>query len=210
MIIFLNEDRPYLAWVTHHRRGFVLDGKRKPKISHLVVHRATCRDIKVAASRRTHWTTGGKLKACGLDRNELETWASEETGQSPEHCSSCEPQNEVPQNDGPVHLSKLASDILEYVLEAALIHLEVEQPPYRLTVSDIATCFAKTPSQISPILHRLMESGFLALKGQKAADGTIPPKRIVLPTVIAMRTLESFQSASDSTIEDELAKLEPV
>jgi hypothetical protein len=210
VIIYLNEDRAYLAWVTHHRQGFVLDGKRKPKIGHLVVHRTTCRQIKIAPSRRTHWTSGTKFKACCLDRTDLEAWAVEETGQPPGFCSSCEPQNEAPPHDSPVHLPKLASDILEYVLEAALIHFEVEQPPYRLTVADIAACFGKTPGQISPALHRLLEDGFLAVHGHKALPAMIPPKRIVLPTVVAIRTLESFQSESDSTIADELAKLEPV
>jgi hypothetical protein len=210
MIIFLNDDRAYLSWVTHHRQGFVLDGKRKPKISHLVVHRATCGEIKSAASRRVHWTTGGKLKACCLDRAELETWVAEETGVAAGQCPACEPQVETPPNgDGHIHLSKLPSEILEYILEAALIHFEVEQPPYRLTVADIAACFGKTPGQISPALHRLLESGMVVVPGHKNTAATITPKRIVLPTVAAIRTIEAFRSDSDSTIEGELAKLEP-
>jgi len=31
MILFLDEDRAYLSWVAHHRQGFILDGKRKPR-----------------------------------------------------------------------------------------------------------------------------------------------------------------------------------
>jgi hypothetical protein len=208
--MFLNEDRGYVSWVTHHRQGFVLDGKRKPKIGSLTLHRAACREIKASQGRQTHWTTGSKLKACSLDRAELEAWAVEATGGSPEHCPKCDLEgNAAAGGESQVHLSKLASDILEYVLEAALIHFEIEHPPYHLTVGDIAACFGKTPGQISPALHRLLEGGFVTVQGHVATAAAIPPKRVVLPTVTALRTLESLQPESDSTLQDELAKLEP-
>jgi hypothetical protein len=209
MIIFLNDDPAYRYWVTHHRHGFVLDGKRKPKLGHLVIHRANCQEIKSAFSRRNHWTTGPKLKACCLNRAELEAWTVDETGTPPEYCPTCEPQNEsIACGDGHVHLSKLANEILEYVLEAALIHFEIERPPYHLTVGDIAACFAKTPGQIAPALQRLLETGFVIIQGHVGTAATIPPQRVVLPTVAALRTLEAFQAESDSTIQNELAKLE--
>jgi hypothetical protein len=210
MIIFLNDDRAYLYWVTHHRQGFVLDGKRKPKLGHLVVHRATCQEIKANGSRRAHWTTGSKLKACCLDRSELEVWAAEETGASSERCPKCDPERqESTSAEAQTHLSKLPSEVLEYILEAALIHFEIERPPYHLTVADIAACFGKTPGQISPVLHRLLEAGFVTIQGHVTPAAAIPPKRVVLPTVAAIRTLEAFQAESDSTIQGELAKLEP-
>ena len=34
MILFLDEDRAYLPWVTRHRNGFVLDCHRKPTKHH--------------------------------------------------------------------------------------------------------------------------------------------------------------------------------
>jgi hypothetical protein len=40
MLIFLNEDRAYQNWVTHHRLGFVLDGRRQPRGRGLTLHRA--------------------------------------------------------------------------------------------------------------------------------------------------------------------------
>lgn len=210
MIIFLNDDKAYLYWVTHHRQGFVLGGKRKPKLSQLVLHRATCPEIKASPSKHTHWTTGSKLKACCLDRAELEAWAVDETGSATEYCAKCNPTSEIVADaGGPVYLSKLPSDILEYILEAALIHFEVQQPPYRLTVADIAACFGKTPGQISPVLHRLVDGGFVTVQGHAGTAAVIPPKRIVLPTIAALRTLEAFRSESDSTIQAELAKLKP-
>jgi hypothetical protein len=134
----------------------------------------------------------------------------EEIGATPDHCAQCDPTNDtLASSEVPIHLSKLASDILEYILEAALIHFEIERPPYHLTVADIAACFAKTPGQISPALHRLLDAGFVTIQGHINPAAVIPPKRVVLPTVAAIRTLEAFRSESDSTIQNELAKLEP-
>lgn len=158
-----------------------------------------------------HWTTGTKLKACCLDRSELQAWAVEETASAPQYCSVCQPETDASvHTDEAAHLSKLASEILEYVLEAALVHLEIEQPAYRLTVADIAACFGKTPGQISSALHRLLNSGFITVQHHPSIPATIPPKRVVLPTATALRTLEAFRSASDSTIQEELAKLETI
>ncbi len=67
MILFLDEDRAYLSWVTHHRNGFVLDCHRKPNKHHLMLHRAICPDIKRSATKTTHWTTGHHMKACSLN-----------------------------------------------------------------------------------------------------------------------------------------------
>ena len=208
MIIFINDDRAYLNWVTHHRQGFVLEGRRRSKVGHLVLHRATCADVRPVAAKRMHWTTGAKLKACSLNFDELRAWALEETGAGASPCGKCLPEHEVPGEDsGEIHLTKLGADILDYILDAALIHLEHEHPPYRLTVSDISACFAKTPGQLSPVLHRLMADGLLTIDGKPGDASPIPVKRIVWPTIRALRTLQAFQAESDETIQTELAKL---
>ena len=206
MIIFLNDDRAYLSWIAHHRRGYVIDGRRKPKLGHLLLHKATCGEIKSAPSRRTHWTTGAKLKACCLDRLELETWADEETGGALAHCQNCQPTSEQLATE-PVHLTRLARDVLDYVLDAALIHMEHEYPPYRLTVSDIAACFGKTHGQISPVLRHLIDGGFVSVVGKFSNDSPIPLKHIVLPTAAALRTLEAFRDETDAALQVELGKL---
>ena len=208
MIIFINDDRAYLYWVTHHRQGFVLEGRRRPKVSHLLLHRATCSDIKRTDSKRTHWTTGAKLKACSVNLNELGDWAVEESGSAATQCEKCRPEHELPsESSGEIHLTKLGADILDYVLDAALIHIDHEQPPYRLMVSEIAACFNKTPGQLSAALHRLVDDGLLAVDGKLVAAVPIPHKRIVWPTIRALRTLQAFQSESDEMIQAELAKL---
>lgn len=210
MLIILNDDKSYLSWVTHHRQGFVLDGRSSPKLAHLVLHRATCVNIKAAPSKRTHWTTGGRFKACALDRAELEAWANEETGKSTELCPVCQPNQDLPEDSlAQLHLTKLGSDILDYVLDAALIHFDDVDLPYHLTVTDIAACMGKTPGQISSALHRLISDGVLAVHGKYSADAAIQPRRIILPTVRGIKTLSTFASDPDEFIASAIEKLLP-
>ncbi|MBI3469134.1 MAG: winged helix-turn-helix transcriptional regulator [Planctomycetes bacterium] len=207
MIIFLNDDRAYLSWVARHRQGYVIDGRRKAKGGHFALHRASCPVIR-SGSPRLHWTTGAKLKACSLNQQELETWAADEVGATLQPCETCCPGDNHPSLNAPqTHVTRLGRDVLDYVLEAALVHMEQECPSYRLTASEIADCLGKTPAQISPVLQQLIDEGFLTVSGNIAGRRPIPPERIVLPTMSAMRTLEAFQSDSDRSIQNELAKL---
>jgi hypothetical protein len=210
MLIFLNDDKPYIYWITHHRRGFVIDGRRKPKLGHLALHRATCSNIRTATSKRTHWTSGGRFKACSPNREELEAWANEETQQNPVACPDCRPDQDEPADSlGQVHLTKLGRDILDYVLDAALIHFEDAEPPYRLTVSDIAACMGKTPGQITPVLHTMIEDRVLTVHGKDSADTAIRPRQIVLPTIKGIKTLSTFANEPDESIAAALDNLAP-
>jgi hypothetical protein len=144
-----------------------------------------------------------------LTQAELEAWSTEQIGSFPEPCTVCEPKSETLANgDGHIHLSKLPTDILDYILDAALIHMELDRPSYQLTATDIAACFAKSSAQISSALHRLIDGGYVTVQGHVSAAGVIPHKRVILPTAFALRTLEAFQRESDSTIATELAKLQ--
>jgi hypothetical protein len=208
MIIFINDDRAYLNWVTHHRQALVLEGRRWPKVSRLKLHRAVCPDVKAPGSRRAKLTTGGRFKACSTAVEELQSWATQETGKIAEVCERCHPdQPPETTSAGEVHLSRLAAEILDYVLDATLIHMEHEYPPYRLAVSDIAACFAKTPAQIGTPLRQLVDDGLVIVNGKMQIASAIDPKRMVWPTLRAMRTLEAFQAESDESIHKELAKL---
>ncbi len=109
---------------------------------------------------------------------------------------------------GEAHPSKLGREILDYVLDAAVIHLEHEHPPYRLTIGDIAACFAKTPGQLRPALNRLIDEGLLMPADQGRSASLWLPQRIVLPTMQALRTLEAFRNESDAAIQAELEKLQ--
>jgi DNA-binding MarR family transcriptional regulator len=205
MLIFLNEDRAYQNWVTHHRLGFVLDGRRQPRGRGLTLHRAACPEVKFSPAKRRRWTTGNRFKACALDRSELENWARDESGQPAEHCPLCQPAEE--RTGEAIHLTRLGRDVLDYVLDATVIHLEHEYPPYRLTVGDIAACFAKTPGQLQPVLQRLEEQGLIALSEIKAGGGKLSPRQLVRPTSAALRTLTAFRDEPEPKLAEELARL---
>lgn len=203
MIVFLNEDRAYLSWVAHHRAGFVLDGHHRPRLSRLMLHRAKCPAIKSAASRRVHWTTGAKLKACSLTRDELRSWAGELAAEV-SHCPECRPELETEmEHNVTARPSKLARDILDYILDAAVIHMEHEYPPYHLTIADIAACFAKTPGQLANAIERLADGGLVTLTGLSKS----PTRQVVFPTATGLRTLPAFAEEADCALQAELAKL---
>jgi hypothetical protein len=209
MIIFLNDDRAYLCWLTRHRQGYVVDGRMKPKRREFSLHRATCPDIRSGSPQR-HWTTGGKLKACSLDRQELEAWAADDA-RTLRHCSGCQPDGDQAPGDLPKQpITKLGRDVLGYVLEAALVHMEHDDAAYRLTDEDIANCLGKTPGQISHALQQLIDDGLLTVSRRPRRAGALQPRGMVFPTALAMRTLEFFHNDSDGAILAELSKLGPV
>ena len=208
MIIFVDDDQAYRSWVTHHRAGFVLDGRRRPKLAHLVLHRAGCCEIVPSASSHRRWTGGGRLKATALAREELVAWAADETEKDVACCERCRPDRDLPMPVPSVKaLPKLSRDILDYVLEAALIHMEHEQPPYRLTIGDIAACFGKSPARIAPVVGRLIDEGWLVSIGRQAKEVKLRC-HVIAPTMLAVRTLGAFETESDAAIEAELRKLE--
>ena len=181
MIIFLNDDKPYLHWVTHHRRGYVLEGTGRQRPKSMVLHRATCSAVKSAAGSRIHLTTGSKWKACAMNPQELLAWATD-WQQDAVPCESCRALDSSATEPEEIHLSKLGREILDYVCEAAVIHFEDDSPPYRLTVDDIANCFGTTPGHLSPALRPLFDQGLLTTTG--TARHLTSRKKICLPSRI--------------------------
>ncbi len=208
MIIFLHDEQAYRHWVTHHRQGFVLDGRRKPKIGHLTLHRTTCPVVKPAGSGVSHFTTGPHLKACSLDVAELREWSMEGTGAEPAVCETCRPLEIAAAPDEGLHLTRIGKEILEYVLEAASIHFEPDTPPYRLSVRDIADCLAKELTHLTQSLRPLVQDGLLVIDGWSGHSAPAP-RKIVYPTAKALRTLADFAEASDEALAEELEKLRP-
>jgi hypothetical protein len=208
MILYLNEERAYLYWVAHHRGGFVLDCLRKPTPRQLVLHRATCPEIKAGAAKRTHYTTGKHAKACALNADELRSWATEQAAAEPTPCTICRPQEDPhPQpGDAGAHLTPLTREILSFVLEVAAIHLDNGERPYHLTVADVAQCFEKTAGQITRPLLQLWEQGYLDLAGRVVPGHTLAPRRPVYPTAAALRTLPDLP-AVEADAEQEARKL---
>lgn len=205
MIIFIDEERAYLYWVTHHRHGFVLDGRRWPKPGHFALHRATCSETKQRSSKSSHWTTGGRFKACAVTLEELQQWAVQQE-QVPALCDVCRPREQV-DDISSSSLSKLAGDVLDYVIEAALIHFEHEHPRYQLCVGDIAACFAKTPGQLSASFRQLIGHELITVRGRSPHPDLLDIKSTVYPTLAGLRTQPSLANESDAALRDQLAKL---
>lgn len=214
MLIFLDEERAYLSWVSHHHDGFVLDWLRKPTRKRPTLHRATCPEIRRSKSKRTHWTTGRHLKACSLDLEELTDWARAESGAEPVPCGACAPDHAASSEElaaagsEDAHLTRLGEDIVDYVLEAAVIHLDLEDDGYSLTVGDVADYVDKTPGQVTPALLRLVTDGYLRVEGEVPPGATLESARRVYPTEKALRTLPAFEKLSKRRIRGELKRLE--
>ncbi len=209
MIIFLlGEDRAYLSWLAHHRNGFVVDWLRKPTGKRPMLHRATCATIRSSPAKNTHWTTGRHVKVCALGLDELVQWARDESGAAPDPCEVCQPtDDEASAPVGDRHLTKLGKEIVEYVVEAAVIHLDGHDQDYRLTVGDIARYLDKTAKQVTSGLTRLADDGYIRLSGKPERDGGLPDDCRVLPTSDALRTLPAFTAMPRPAIEAELEGL---
>lgn len=206
MIIFLDEERAYLSWVAHHRTGFVLDCLRPPSKGRRTLHRAICPEIKASAKKRTYWTTGRHMKACALDEQSLKAWAAE-TGAALKICPNCLAEDGSPLGVQPLHLSHLDREVLSFVLDVALVHLDDRDDGYLLTVGKIAKCLAKTPGQLGASMRRLAQDGLLRIVGAATESGPLPFTCQIYPTVSAMKTLPTFKDVSDTEIESELATL---
>jgi hypothetical protein len=208
MLIILNDDSVYIAWIARHRQGFVVDCQRKPTKNHLILHRATCSVIK--PHKRARLTTGAHVKACALDAAELTAWAAEQTGGGVIACSECQPLLE--ESAGAEHqathaLTRLGRDILSYVLDLAVMYLDDVERHYHPNVQDIAVYLGKSAGQIMPAVRRLIVEGYLDCY-PPATDGAFPAASIIYPTARALRTIPAFDALSDEALEVELASLE--
>jgi hypothetical protein len=206
MLLYLHEDRPYLHGVAHHRDGFVLDCGRPPHVGHGTLHRAVCPVIKQSKTKKTHWTTGRHMKACSLNREELEAWAAEQTKASLTICPDCLVE-QPPADEEPIHLTKTDREVLSFVLEVSALHLDDADSYYALNVGTAARCLGKTPGQLGASLRRLVADGLITLVGEPAADKAVPASCPLLPTAAALRTLPIYESAADEDVDAELAKL---
>jgi hypothetical protein len=209
MIIFINDDRSYLAWVRSHRDGFVLDAPRASGRSRRVLHRTTCPLVRTG---KRHWTTCQRLKACSLDMAELIEWGRQSSYAQASVCDQCRPDTKASSDQAlskksAVHLSPLAGNVLNYVLESTVVQLTNHDPEYRLTVSDIASCLRKTPSQLRPALERLAHAALLEFSPPARGDAGFTARAMVAPTIAALRTLPAYAESSEDELQAELAEL---
>jgi hypothetical protein len=210
MIVFVNEESAYRYWVSHHHDAFVLDGRMRPRWSHLMLHRATCPLIKDSSNkRRTHWTTGSRFKACSADREALVAFASEVLGRKKyKSCTQCSPEErQMPAPSVAFHLTHLSALIVDYVLDAAMIRLDDEHRAYHVTVGMIAECMGKSIGQLSAAMSQLVVNGYLEVLGPTNAKGRHAGQQLVFPTALALRTLPFYSQLSDELVQSDLARL---
>ena len=211
MIIFIHEERAYLSWLARHRQGFVLDWLQKPTRKPPVLHRATCAEIRRATTKQTHWTTGRHLKACSLEIEELRNWLEHESSKELQLCNECHPAESQPGGDSSSeaagHLTPLGKEILDYVLEVAVMCLDGVTPGYAVSVADVAQVLGKTAPQITSALHRLLADEYLTSNTPLEPDRPVPENQALYPTVKAMRTMPAFQKIGAAAIRVELKRL---
>jgi hypothetical protein len=86
IVEFMDNDNGYIAWLSEHPNGFVLNCERPPRPSDLTLHRATCWTISRTSGR--NWTTNYQ-KVCADTFEEIDDWAGQ-IG-PPWSCGFCAP-----------------------------------------------------------------------------------------------------------------------
>ncbi len=170
-------------------------------------------DISVA--RRAHWTTGPYIKVCSRHVEELVGWARDDVGGALRPCEKCRPKlPAVPlaqparELDHP-HLTKMGDHLLSYILELAVMSLDgmghyCENPP---TVAKLAKYFDRTVGQITPVLRRLLEDGYISIGKDARPEARISGKSIVYPTAESVRTVPAFAHMNDAEVARAIATL---
>lgn len=87
---FVDDDPGYVAWLTAHPSGYVLNTFPHVSASYLILHRARCRTVNRPLSADRQWTHQYG-KTCSVERAELAAWARRETGKAVHPCGSCLP-----------------------------------------------------------------------------------------------------------------------
>jgi hypothetical protein len=87
--IFHEDESGYLAWLSTHPSGYVLNCDPDPRPDYLMLHRSSCKIIRVLQPRAKSFTSR-LMKVCADTATELDRWAVFMTGAHPTHrCSSC-------------------------------------------------------------------------------------------------------------------------
>lgn len=212
MVIFVDEEFAYRSWLAHHRAGFVLDAARRVAPKQLVLHRAACPEVRPPAGKRTHATTGARMKLCALASEELVRWSSEHLGGAPRECATCRPTGPAPRPDSSPGEStkswtRQERQIMDYVLDVAVIHLDNGESGYHLTVGDLAAYLSKSVRQIAPAVLQLVERDDLRLVGKWMPGAALAQGHGLLPTVKSLRTVPAYADLPAAQLASLLAHL---
>ncbi len=213
MVIIFNDDPVYLSWIRRHRNGFVLATRHKPTKRNTALHRATCVEIRQSKTNRTHWTTAGRAKACSESCDELIDWVHGQIGCDPRACAACNPRGDASPvtigsslNGPDRHLTKLENDIVDAVVESAVIHLDNELE-FRMTIGDVADYLSKSPAQISPAVRTLVAEQMLHVDPISGNSAPLLASARVIPTSIALCTVPAFAALPADELQSEIDTL---
>lgn len=156
---FDNDEPGYLDWIRSNPAGYVLNLNRPPTQNYLVLHRASCRHIRVhLPGRGAAQFTGGKYaKLCAPDVEAIVAWVAEQvpgplsfTGL----CKQCRP-------DAPVGPAEILQRTLTSKIELAMRDSAAERrarleganpkPAVRYVMTRV---FVRNPYVVAEVLSR--------------------------------------------------------
>lgn len=88
-----DDDARYLAWLTAHPDGYVINIARSHSARDARVHHANCRTL-TTADCGGNACTGVYVKVCADDLSQLEQWAIEHVSKPIASCGTCRPRGE--------------------------------------------------------------------------------------------------------------------
>jgi hypothetical protein len=203
MIIFLDDDAACRAWLARRSHAAAVEGMRDGNRKRLLLHASGCNRLKHLLGRKMA-TTHGRWVACAMQREELTQWCLLKYGGEPQPCPACSIAAEACEDH---HLTRLDRDILDFVLDVAVIHLEPDAKPYHLAVSDVAQCLRKTTRQLQAALDHLTKEGLITLGVAPVRGANAGERRTIYPTARALETLEYFAACDRGSVEAEIARL---
>jgi hypothetical protein len=86
-ITFDNEEAAYHAWCDANPSGWVVNRRREPDTSYLLLHRPGCWHIR--RDPKGNFTVNEYVKVCALDFAGLLCWSAMVTRRQPEPCGTC-------------------------------------------------------------------------------------------------------------------------
>jgi hypothetical protein len=89
--VFEDDDAGYERWLEEHPHGYLLNSRRNPTASYLKLHAATCDHITTLRPGYSRWTSGGYIKICADQREEIAEWTASHVGAVPEARCYCVP-----------------------------------------------------------------------------------------------------------------------
>jgi hypothetical protein len=153
---FWKDDPGYIAWLTAHPAGYVLNTYAHITSSYLILHRASCRTVNRPLAANRSWTYAYG-KACSDDRSEIEAWAMRETGKPVSPCGHCRPDGFAPVRlPGLAHVGASLGPRAPRPMEA----IQFEGEPVRITIDRLGSYTNMAPPLVIEGAQWLAETFF--------------------------------------------------